>query len=434
MTSEDLSAELKARMLGETQALPTSTLTRMWRTGRSAVGIGSAMLRGRRGEDLDPAAIAGLVTRLGGLKGVAMKAGQILGHVNTSLPAELRDMLSLLQTAAPGTDFAAVEATIRAALGDRAEVLLAGMQRAPIAVASIGQVHRARLPDGRELAVKVRHPGIEAAFAADFRAAGVGKLVAAISGTAAIRDCIEEARDAFTGECDFLAEAAHQRQFAELLRDDPVLVIPEVLPELCAPAVLVTRWTPGRSLDEFLAAGPSQPERDLAGAALFRFWLRSLYRDGLFHADPHPGNFAFLPAGRIAIYDFGCVRRFDPALRRGFARLAAATRDDDEGAYLAAITEIGGHAPKDRSAREHLRGLLRAFFAPLLRPGKRRVAPDAGLDARGALHDKQAILGLQLPARMLFLFRLRFGLYAALARLEAEVDWADLESEWARQA
>ncbi|MBK7826652.1 AarF/ABC1/UbiB kinase family protein [Nannocystis sp.] len=434
MTSENFTAELRARMLGQAEAVPTSTIGRMWRTGRSAVGLGSALLRGRRGDDLDPEAIAELVARLGGLKGVAMKAGQMLGYVDASLPPELQGMLSLLQTAAPCTEFSAVEARLREALGERADLLLAGMERAPIAVASIGQVHRGRLPDGREVAIKVRHPGIEAAIAADFRAAGVGKLFAAVSGAASIRDCIEEAREAFLGECDFLGEAEQQRHFARAFAGDPVIVVPEVITELCAASVLVTRWTPGRSLADFLAGAPTQAERDAAGAALFRFWLRSFYRDGLFHADPHPGNFAFLPDGRIVVYDFGCVRRFDPAMRRGFARLAAATRDDDEPELLAAIAAIGGHAPKDRHGRDHVRQLLRAFFAPLLAPGKRRIAPDAGLAGPGVMRDKRAIINLRLPGRMLFLFRLRFGLYAVLARLQAEVDWAALESEWAREA
>jgi hypothetical protein len=334
------------------------------------------MLRGHKGDDMDPAAIAALVTRLGGLKGVAMKAGQMLGYIDTSVPPELQAMLSLLQTAAPGTDFAGVEATLRAALGERADPLLAGIDRTPVAVASVGQVHHARLADGRELAVKVRHPGIEAALAADFRSAGVGKLFAALSGAASITANASRRRARPSpASATSSARPAHQQHFAHIFRDDPVLVIPEVLPELCATPVLVTRWTPGRSLATFLAGDPTQAERDAVGAALFRFWLRSFYRDGLFHADPHPGNFAFLPDGRIVLYDFGCVRRFDPALRRGFARLAAATRDNDEDGLLAAITAIGGHAPKDRSGRAHVRTLLRAFFAPLLTPGKRRVDP-----------------------------------------------------------
>ena len=433
MTQEfDPVASLRARMLAQESEVPTSSLRRMWRTGRGALGLGKAMLRVQKGEVMDLAAVAEIVGGLGGLKGVAMKVGQMLGHVDPSVPEELRGMLSLLQTAAPATAFDAVAATIHADLGARAAPLLAGMERAPVAVASIGQVHRATLPDGTAVAVKVRHPGIEAAIAADFRSAGVGKLFAAATGATAIAEVIDEAREAFLGECDFRQEASYQREFGLLFADDPVIVVPEVLPEWSSDRVLISRWIAGRSLAQFLADGPTQHARDAAGAALFRFWVRSLYRDGLFHADPHPGNFAFCDGARIVIYDHGCVRRFDAPLRRAFARLAAATRDDDLEAMTAAVVAAGGRAPGHADDLAHMRALLRGFFGPLLTPGKRRITSDEGLRAREILRDKRTLLGLRLPGRMLFLFRLRFGLYAVLAQLQAEVDWAGLEHGWAR--
>ncbi|MBA3547748.1 MAG: AarF/ABC1/UbiB kinase family protein [Nannocystis sp.] len=435
MTSKTQAQDrLRTEMLASEAAVPTSGLGRLWQTGRSALGIGSLLAKARRGDDLDLEAVQAIVQRLAGLKGVGMKLGQMLGYVDQSVPEELRGLFSLLQTSAPGTGFDAVTAVLREALGERAEVLIAGLERTPVAVASIGQVHRARLPDGAAVAVKVRHPGVEQALVADFRTASVGKMFAAIAGAASITGMIEEARTAFLEECDFPLEARRQRHFARLFADDPVIIVPSVATEWSAEGVLVTRWTPGRSLDEFLASGPDQRRRDLVGAALFRFWMRTLYRDGLFHGDPHPGNFAIQDDDRVIIYDFGCVRSFEPALRRGFAGLAAATRDDDPEAIVAAITALGGMAPRDPKSRAHLRELLRSFFGPLLTPGARRIASDEGLGARNLLRDKRAIIGLQLPARLLFLFRLRFGLYAVLSRLQAEVDWAGLESQWARES
>ncbi len=431
-TENDALARVRARLLALESAVPTSSLGRMWRTGRGAFGVGKALLRGRRGEAMDLRAVTEVVVRLGGLKGVTMKVGQMLGYVDQSVPEELRGMLSLLHTSAPATGFAAVEATLWSSLGERASDLIAGMERAPVAVASIGQVHRATLPDGTIVAVKVRHPGVEEAIAADFRTAGLGKMFAALAGAPAIREVIEEAREAFLGECDFRQEAEQQRRFADLFADDPVLVVPEVLDAWCSDRVLVTRWRPGRSLAQFLAGAPSQAERDRAGVALFRFWLGTLYREGLFHADPHPGNFAFCDDGTIVVYDFGCVRRFDPALRRCFAQLAAATRDDDLAGMIATLTALGGRVPEGAADQAHMRALLRGFFGPLLIAGKRRIAVDEGLVARELMRDKHALLDLQLPGRMLFLFRLRFGLYAVLAQLQAEVDWAGLEDGWAR--
>ncbi|MEZ4453696.1 MAG: AarF/ABC1/UbiB kinase family protein [Nannocystaceae bacterium] len=424
---------LRAALLAEESTVPTSTLGRLWRGGRSALGVGGALAKLRRGREVDPEAILALVGEFGELKGVAMKVGQMLGYLDEGIPAELRSALAVLQTAAPRSSADEVAAVIRRSLGPAAEGLLAGMEREPIAVASIGQVHRARLPDGREVAVKIRHPGIDAAIKADFRAASIGKTLGAVIGGGAVPAMIDEARQAFEEECDFSLEADRQRRFAAIFADDPEIVIPEVLAEWSGPEVLVSAWTPGRSFDELLAGDPPQAERDRIGAALFRVWMRSFYRDGLFHGDPHPGNFAFRSDGRVIVYDFGCVREVDPALRRGFAALAAATRADDREAMAAAITSVGGKAPRGEAGLADLRRLVRGFFGPLVTPGARRIAADEGFEARSVLHDKRFLIGLRLPSRLLFLFRLRFGLYAVLARLGAEVDWAALEAAWAAE-
>jgi predicted unusual protein kinase regulating ubiquinone biosynthesis (AarF/ABC1/UbiB family) len=422
---------LRDALLARESAVPTSTLGRLWRGGKSALGVGSALARLRRGGTLDSAAISALVGEFGELKGVAMKVGQMLGYLDESIPVELRSALAVLQTAAPRSSPAEVEAVIRRALGADADALLAGMEPEPFAVASIGQVHRARLPDGREVVIKVRHPGIDAAIKADFRAAAVGSTFGAVIGGAAVPAMIDEARQAFEEECDFSLEADRQRRFAALFADDPEIVVPAVIPEWSRPELLVTAWTPGRAFDELLAADPPQAERDRIGAALFRVWMRAFYRDGLFHADPHPGNFALQADGRLILYDFGCVREVAPALRRGFAALAAAARADDPAAIAAAITMVGGKAPTKPAGLADLRRLVRGFFGPLVTPGARRIAADEGFEARSVIHDKRFIIGLGLPPRFLFLFRLRFGLYAVLARLGACVDWAGLEGAWA---
>lgn len=416
-----LTARLRARLLGEERAVPTSSWKRLWRTGR---GLGSALLaRGFDEADLDK-----LVTGLGELKGVAMKVGQMLSYVGEGLPPELRATLSLLQTAAPATPFSRVEEIVRAELGARAEALLAGLDPAPVAAASIGQVHRGRW-EGLEVAVKVRHPGVAEALAADFRSARLGGLLGAMIGASTVKELIAEARTGFLEECDFALEGRRQQRFCELFADDAAIAIPPV--EWSSPSVLVTRWMTGRSLDALVAAGPTQSERDRLGEALFRFWFRTLYREGLFHGDPHPGNFAFAADGRVVFYDFGCVRVFDAGFRRAFAALAAAARADDLDAMSGAFQSLGGRAPRDDRGRANLRRFLRGFFGPLLQPGRRRIAPDEGFDARRIMHDKRAALALQPPGRMLFLLRLRFGLYAVLSRLGAEADWGALEAAWA---
>lgn len=442
MSNDDRIARERARLLDTEREIPTARLSRLWRTGRSAGALAAATLgsrlRGRGGglAAADVEDVARLVERLGELKGVAMKVGQILGYIDPTLPPEVRGLLSLLHTAAPASPFSAVEATLRGAFGARAEVLLAGLEREPFAVASIGQVHRGRV-DGVGVAVKVRHPGIEEALIHDFAAASIGPVFARVLAPASgssVRDSIEEARSAMLEECDFSLEARRQSMFGSWFEGHPTIRIPKVEEAWCAKEVLTTRWAPGLSLDALLARDPPQAARDRLGVALFELYFSTLYRRGVFHADPHPGNYAFGEDGALVVYDFGCVRSFDPGTVRAFARLVSAVRADDADAIVESFAALGARPPEDASGRATLRALLRGFFAPLLRPGVHRVEPGAGFDARTLFADKQALMKLALPGKLLFLFRIRFGLYAVLARLGAAADWAALESGWASAA
>jgi predicted unusual protein kinase regulating ubiquinone biosynthesis (AarF/ABC1/UbiB family) len=441
MAESELAARLREAFRGADSEVPTSALGRLWRTGRGAAGVAASSLAGRlrgRGEGLGAAeveAVGALVAQLGELKGLAMKAGQVLSFVDPSLHPQLREVLALLQTQAPASAWETVEGVVREALGARADALLGGMERAPIAVASIGQVHRGRLPDGTGVAVKVRHRGIEDAMRSDFRAGSRGASVAALlmpGASESVRSTLEETRTALLEECDFLLEAERQERFGRLFSGDATVVVPAVERAWCAPAVLVTRWTPGRSLEAWLAEGPAQEARDRLGVALFSFYVGTLYRHGLFHADPHPGNYAVAEDGRLVVYDFGCVRAFSPEEVAGFVRLVRATRADDLAAMCAALEEQGATPPRDGPGRQQLRTFLRGFFAPMLEAGPRPVSPGAALDATQMMRDKRFLARLALPGRFTFLFRLRFGLYAVLARLGAVADWAALEAGWAQ--
>jgi predicted unusual protein kinase regulating ubiquinone biosynthesis (AarF/ABC1/UbiB family) len=409
------------------------------------VGIGRMTLARRTLDEdglmalanVDPAVVERLVRSLGELKGIAMKMGQILSYIDDSLPDEVRRMLSLLQTTSQPTAFEEIERTVRAELGERADELLSTMDRSPAASASIGQVHRARLPDGTGVAVKVKHPGIEEAIRADFRAATVAPFFAGVMGAGVdVREMIDEARARFLEECDYVLEARRQRRFAELGLAAPVVVVPDVHEAYSSPSVLTTTWHSGRSFEDFLGGEPSPTaaERDRAGRALYEFYLGALYRHGLFNADPHPGNLLFEPGGarRIVILDYGCVREFDAATVRAMAEMSRAVRGGDAQAVRHALVGLGARDPGSRGAAlETTHALLRGFFAPVLEPGRHRIAAGIATEAREVARAKLAIMRLRLPGKLLFLFRIRFGLYAVLARLGAELDWCALEAELA---
>jgi predicted unusual protein kinase regulating ubiquinone biosynthesis (AarF/ABC1/UbiB family) len=423
--------ELLARLSAQSGTqIPTSALGRLRRTATAAVRTGAGLVVGRlRGhEGIDAEVVERLVLSMGELKGIAMKMGQILSYMDTTLPLEARELLSILQVRSQPTSFAAIESTLREDFGARAETLLAGFVREPVATASVGQVHRASLPSGVEVAVKVRHPGIEAAIRADFRSASIGKSLARLLAPGSdINAFAAEAEARFLEECDYAQEAQRQTRFAALYAGHPVLVIPTVHADWCSGRVLTTAWHDGVGLDAFVQRA-TQVERDVAGRALYEFYLGSLYRHGLFNADPHPGNLLF-EGSRVLVLDHGCVREFDPATVAALADLSGAVRACDEARIRSALQALGVKKP-DGPGFEVTHRLLRGFFAPVLKPGVRAMMAAVSLDVREVTRSKKSMMQLQLPGKLVFLFRIRFGLYAVLARLGAQLNWQALEEEF----
>jgi predicted unusual protein kinase regulating ubiquinone biosynthesis (AarF/ABC1/UbiB family) len=417
---------VRERLAKRPSSIPTSTLLRSFHAARAMLDGGRAAFLSH---GVDVARVEATVRSLGELKGVAMKVGQTLSYVDDGLPDEARAVLAVLQTCSQPTPFVAIERIVRADLGARAQPLLERLSRFPAASASIGQVHRGRLPDGTLVAVKVRHPGVDDAIRADFRAAWGGLALANLLLPGAdVATAVAEAQAAFLEECDYALEARRQLRFAELWAGDARLTVPRVWDEWCGPRVLTSTWHQGTTYDALLASSPPQPERDRLGEALYDFYVGSLYRFGLFNADPHPGNLLFERGGRVVVLDHGCVRELAPELVRGWAALSRGVRGDDAGEVRRALVVLGGVDPGTGRAYEVTRDLLRAFYAPTLEPGRRRVRSGLPRTMRELAAGKRDLLRLHLPGRLLFLLRVRFGLYAVLSRLGAEVDLHARES------
>jgi predicted unusual protein kinase regulating ubiquinone biosynthesis (AarF/ABC1/UbiB family) len=436
MAKDPLQQLLEQLRAEEGKPIPTSAVGRLGRTALTGARMGLGALAGRlRGREvtlgsLSPETLARLVESFGELKGVAMKVGQILSYVDGSLDPEARRLLAVLQVHSQPTPFAQIEQTINEDLGAQAAALLARLERTPVATASIGQVHRALCADGTRVAVKVRHPGIDTAIRADFKAAAIGKLMArAFAPGVDVAEMMGEAQARFLEECDYALEARRQARFVELFAGHASIAIPAVHRNWCGARVLTTRWVEGAGLEAFLATQPAQAARERAARALYEFYVGTLYRHGLFNADPHPGNLLFEPEGRVTILDHGCVREFDRPTVDGLVRLSRAVRADDAAAMQAALGAIGMPAPD--AAFDVTRELLRGFFAPLLAPGRHAVARDGAVAMGETAALKRKLMKMRLPGKLLFLFRIRFGLYAVLARLGAALDWAALEDELA---
>jgi len=440
---ERLRNELRRRLLAGRAKLPTSMIGRAGRTATVAWRLGRSVLARRRavgggdgsdGHEVpdDIEEIARIVGSLGQLKGIDMKVGQILSYIDFAMPQDLRNALSVLQTHAQPMPGAEVVAVLRRELGERADDLLPALEAEPIAAASIGQVHRSRLPDGEPVAVKVQYPGVERAIRADLKPAGLGGAISSIIYPGAeVRAFIAEARARFLEECDYLHEAAAQRRFAALHEGHPVIAVPAVHDAYCSRRVLTSSWLAGSHLDTFLAGEPPQETRDRIGEALFGFYVGTLFQHGLYNCDPHPGNYLFLEDGRVGMVDYGCTREFERPFVAKLARLTCAVQRDDRDLLLRSFAELGLIRERRRADFETARGLVRAFYGPMLRDEIQTIDVGEARSMREVLASKRKLMKLSLPSEFLFLFRIRFGLMSVLARLGARANWHQQERRWA---
>ncbi len=250
---------------------------------------------------------------LGNMKGAAMKVGQVASFIDTgAFPEEfqqrIQEKLAELRDSAPRVAFKDMRKVIESELDESLTDEFAEFDEDAIAAASIGQVYRARLHDGRDVAVKVQYPGVAQAVRSDLQNLGLLMRVAKrIAPGMDSKAMTAEIRERVSDELDYEQEAQAQRAFARAWREHPFVVVPDVVTSLSRERILVTEWVEGLSFEEVREL-PSA-ERDRFGEIVFRFFFGSLYRNGHFSGDPHPGNFKLMPDGRVAFLDFGMTKK-----------------------------------------------------------------------------------------------------------------------------
>ena len=257
-----------------------------------------------------------LVRVLGGMKGAAMKVGQTLSVLDPGMvPGPYRDefqaKLAQLQTMAPTVSFKDMRKVIERDLGEPLTSAFRDFDEEPVAAASIGQVYRATLHDGRPVAVKVQYPGIRDVVRADLKNLGMLlRLAARFAPGLDTKEIAEEITERITEELDYELEAMNHRALAREYRSHPFIVVPPVITELCRERVIVTEFVEGRKFAEI--RGDDDEQRSRWGEILFRFYVNGPYRHLLLNGDPHPGNSLFLADGRVAFIDFGFFKRQTP--------------------------------------------------------------------------------------------------------------------------
>jgi predicted unusual protein kinase regulating ubiquinone biosynthesis (AarF/ABC1/UbiB family) len=220
---------------------------------------------------------------------------------------EFQRKLGQLRDAAPKVRFADMRKVIESELGEPLAETFAAFDEAPVAAASIGQVYRARLHDGRDVAVKVQYPGVAQAVRADMQNLGlILRLMKQVAPGLDVKATAEEVRDRIGEELDYELEAQNQRSLARIFRGHPFIVVPDVVTSLSREKVIVSEFVHGRDFEAMKAL--PQETRDRIGEIVFRFFFGCMYRHHQFSGDPHPGNFMLLDDGRVAFLDFGLFK------------------------------------------------------------------------------------------------------------------------------
>src|SRR5215216_7125208 len=294
--------------------IPTSRLARTAKVSSLAAGQAARHLgtraanlarteegRGKALERRHLEAAEQIVAALGTMKGAAMKLGQVLSFLDVGLvPEEHREefqrKLGKLRDAAPKVRFTDMRKVVEAELDAPLEDLFSSFDEAPIAAASIGQVYRAQLPGGRDVAVKVQYPGVAQAVRADMQNLGmILRLMKRVAPGLDVKATADEIRSRIGDELDYELEAQNQRTMARIYRGHPFIVVPDVISSLSREKVLVSELVTGAGFDAIKEM--DQAARDRVGEIVFRFFFGCMYRHRQFSGDPHPGNFLLQPDG-----------------------------------------------------------------------------------------------------------------------------------------
>jgi predicted unusual protein kinase regulating ubiquinone biosynthesis (AarF/ABC1/UbiB family) len=435
--------------------IPTSRLARTAKfgglvAGQSARWAGTQAANRLRSDDQAEKADAKralaladeLVTQLGQMKGAAMKLGQVLSTVDFELVPEgereeFKAKLAALRDDAPQVPFKKMQKVVVDDLGGSIDEHFKTFNNVPVAAASIGQVYRATLHDGRDVAVKVQYPGVAEAVETDLRNAAVLlPLVRRLAPGLDAKAILKELRDRIGEELDYELEAQHHRRVVRAFKDHPFIRVPEVVTSMSTRRVLITEFVDGRGFAEVQKL--PEDERDRFAEICFRFFYGLLRRERTAAGDPHPGNYLLADDGRVCFLDFGLVRRMDEDYLEGERTLAQAVIAGDAAAVHHGLATLGYLPDPAAFDPERVLGQLASAGEWYFNRGFRRLSPEyvrtsmelSGSPASPYFDDMRR---QTIPPQALLLRRMEGLLFSVLGELRAGADWGTLALEYIAQ-
>jgi predicted unusual protein kinase regulating ubiquinone biosynthesis (AarF/ABC1/UbiB family) len=279
-----------------------------------------------------------------------IKVGQFFSTRADLFPSEYVEELSKLQDQVPAFGYEQVATIVQQELGKPIEQIYSYFDPTPLAAASLGQVHRAKLKSGEEVVVKVQRPGLVQLFTIDLE---IGRGIAEFfqhhtPWGGAGRDWIgiyEECRRTLWEEVDYLNEGRNADTFRRNFRDMPQIAVPKVYWRYTSPRLLTLEYLPGIKISDYEALSAAGLDRKALARLGAEAYLRQLLKDGFFHADPHPGNIAVKPDGTLIFYDFGMMGRLRPGIKEKLADMLAAVVAKNADQVVALLVELGVLVP-----------------------------------------------------------------------------------------
>lgn len=399
-------------------------------TGLAARMAGQKFL----GFDIDkPNHARQLMESLGELKGPLLKVAQLLSTIPNALPKEYASELQKLQSQAPPMGWPFVRRRMMAELGADWEKKFKSFEREAAAAASLGQVHRATLHDGRRVACKLQYPDMQSAVEADLKQLKLFfSLFEKYDKSVSTSEIQKEIADRLHEELDYRLEALHEKLYAHMLGDEDGVHVPAVIDDLSTDRLLVTTWLEGAPIMGLTQA--PQAQRNAIALNMFRAWYVPLYYYGIIHGDPHPGNYAVQPDNSINLLDFGCVRVFPPSFVGGVINLYRALQENDTARAVAAYESWGFKGLKKETV-EVLNVWARFLYGPVLEDKVRPIGviDDKHVYGRETAHIVHQELkksgGVRVPREFVFMDRAALGLGSVFLHLRAEVNWHRLFNE-----
>ena len=361
---------------------------------------------------------------LGSLKGLPQKFGQFASYMDLEASDEIREQYASLQAQSVAVHPGQIAEILVEDFRKTPFQLFADWSHKPFAAASLGQVHKAKTHDGDEVAVKVQYPGIQDVIKSDLKNIKLlDQLGKYLLPSHEPEQIMLEIAERTLEECNYLHEAKYQEELRRFQAKDERIVIPKVYADLSSERVLTMEYIKAKDFSEFCKTA-SPEEKNFAAEVIWDHLFTSLIKHQMFNADPHPGNYLFLP-GKVVFLDFGLVKRISKPFFNSWMKFMCAVMSDDRKQVDACILEMGIVADAKKFQFDRFYSLMRAWYYPYYTKGEFEFNKELVLQHWKQMWEE---LGrnsqIRFPKELLYINQVQWGLHAILAELGAHSDWS----------